>query len=62
MNINIHALINGFVLSITTAQGKTEIFYPFEQYEELQKEVANVISEFEANRREWIAKNQKPQS
>ena len=61
MNISVQAIANGFVLTVATRQGTTIVHFPYEDYEKMQKEIADVISEFEASRREFIAAQTKQQ-
>lgn len=61
MEIKLETLANGFVLNVITRQGHTRVFYSYDDYEKVQKEMSEVVSEYVAQAREFISQ-QKVQS
>lgn len=61
MEIKLETLANGFVLNVITRQGHTRVFYSYDDYEKVQKEMSEVVSEYVAQVREFISQ-QKNQS
>jgi predicted transcriptional regulator len=61
MEIKLETLANGFVLNVVTRQGHTRVFYSYDDYEKVQKEMSEVVSEYVAQVREFISQ-QKDQS
>ena len=61
MEIKLETLANGFVLNVMTRQGHTRVFYSYDDYEKVQKEMSEVVSEYVAQVREFISQ-QKNQS
>jgi predicted transcriptional regulator len=61
MEIKLETLANGFVLNVITRQGHTRVFYSYDDYEKVQKEMSEVVSEYVAQVREFISQ-QKDQS
>jgi predicted transcriptional regulator len=61
MEIKLETLANGFVLNVITRQGHTRVFYSYDDYEKVQKEMSEVVSEYVAQVREFISqqKNQR---
>lgn len=59
MEIKLETLANGFVLNVITRQGHTRVFYSYDDYEKVQKEMSEVVSEYVAQVREFISQQQK---
>jgi predicted transcriptional regulator len=55
MEIKLETLANGFVLNAITRQGHTRVFYSYDDYEKVQKEMSEVVSEYVAQVREFIS-------
>jgi len=55
MEIKLETLANGFVLNVITRQGHTRVFYSYDDYEKVQKEMSEVVSEYVAQVREFIS-------
>jgi predicted transcriptional regulator len=55
MEIKLETLANGFVLNVVTRQGHTRVFYSYDDYEKVQKEMSEVVSEYVAQVREFIS-------
>jgi len=58
MEIKLETLANGFVLNVITRQGHTRVFYSYDDYEKVQKEMSAVVSEYVAQVREFIGLSQ----
>jgi predicted transcriptional regulator len=55
MEIKLETLAKGFVLNVITRQGHTRVFYSYDDYEKVQKEMSEVVSEYVAQVREFIS-------